>query len=153
MNERSLEEYLAHPACIGAECMGYNVRKTARLLAKAYDDALAPCSLKSTQFSVLVGLHAKGPLGMKELADILKMDRTTLTRNLKPLERRRLVRVQVGNDLRQRAITLTEEGVKLLADAIPLWRRVQRRLVSLLGEGEAAQLLSALHSLDKIAQG
>lgn len=152
MDEKALQEYLDNPLCIGSECLGFNVRKTARILAKAYDDALAPCGLKGTQFSVLAGLRSQGPLAMNELAALLKMDRTTLTRNLKPLERRGLVQGQSGNDRRQRATALTEEGTKLLAEAIPHWIRVQSRLVSLMGESEAEQLRASLRTLDRIAQ-
>jgi DNA-binding MarR family transcriptional regulator len=136
---------------IGIECLGFNVRKTARVLAKAFDETLAPCGLKNTQFSILVGLHVRGPVNVQAFSDILKMDRTTLTRNLGPLERQGLIRITTGSDRRSRSIALTEAGEKLLQQAVPLWQHLQQRLVDGLGNDQADQLRKTLRELSKVA--
>lgn len=144
--------YINSPGCIGRDCLAFNVRKTARILAKAYDEALAPCSLKSTQYSILVGIRVRGPLPMQEFANLMKMDRTTLTRNLKPLERRGLLRLSSGSDRRSRSIAITADGEKLLTEAIPLWQGVQERLVSALGSEAADKFRQGLTALTEIAE-
>lgn len=151
MKKDDTPNYALHPHLIGLECLVFNVRKTARILARAYDEALAPLALKSTQFSMLVGLSARGPLAMKEFAELLKMERTTLTRNLRPLERRGLVAVRRGADRRSRLLELTDQGRKTLAEAIPHWEGLQRRLTAEMGSAEASALRKRLHALSKLA--
>lgn len=138
---------------IGLECLGFNVRKAARVLAKAFDEALAPCGLKNTQFSMLVGLHVRGPVNVQAFSDLLKMDRTTLTRNLGPLERQGLICITPGSDRRSRTIALTDAGEKLLQQAVPLWQQLQQRLVDGLGDDQARQLRKTLRDLTKVASG
>lgn len=138
---------------IGLECLGFNVRKTARVLAKAYDEALAPCGLKNTQFSMLVGLQVRGPVSIQAFSDLLKMDRTTLTRNLGPLERQGLILIATGSDRRSRTIALTDAGEALLQTAVPLWEQMQKRLVDGLGNDQAEQLRNTLRELTKVASG
>jgi len=143
-NEKSMQR-------IGLECLGFNVRKTARVLAKAFDEALAPCGLKNTQFSILVGLHVRGPVNVQAFSDLLKMDRSTLTRNLGPLERQGLICITTGSDRRSRTITLTDVGEELVQQAVPLWQQLQQRLVNGLGSDQADQLRKTLRALTKVA--
>src|SRR3546814_19638916 len=77
-------------------CLCLHVQRSARALARRYDDALRPLGLTSGQFSLLMSLNRPEPAGMGSVANLLAMDRTTLTANLKPLERRGLVSVSVG---------------------------------------------------------
>lgn len=87
---------------------------------------------------------------MKDVADLLAMDRTTLTANLKPLERRGLVEITPDpKDKRGRLLTLTKDGSALLARAFPIWQKTQRDLESLVSSSNAEQLLSDLISLSQ----
>lgn len=138
---------------IGASCLGFNVRKTARLLAKAYDGAFAGCDLKSTQFPILVALHSHGALSIHRLAGMLALDRTTLTRNLGPLVRRGLVEISDGADRRTKAAAITGEGEALLQKALPQWERVQEAIKSQLGVGETEKLLETLGRLSRAVRG
>ena len=85
-----------------------------------------------------------GPVSISNLAEVLVMDRTTLSRNLKPLERQRLIGIEPGEDQRQRIVPLTEQGEERLAHALPLWEQAQARVVKRLGEERYINLLLEL---------
>src|SRR3569832_1673427 len=96
---------------VGAECFCLHVQRAARILARRYDEALRPVGLTNGQFTVLMSLNRPSPLTIGKLAAELVMDRTTLTANLKPLERRGLVAVRVDPaDRRNKVVTLTHTG-------------------------------------------
>lgn len=112
------------------------------------DDALRPVGLTNGQFSLLVSLNRPRAPTISEIAEFLAVDRTTLTANLKPLERRRLLEIQIDqSDRRSRRLHLTDAGLDLLVAAVPLWRRQLRAMESIVGEREAARLRSQLRSL------
>ena len=115
-------------------CVCFNLRKTARAITQMYDEILKPSGLRATQFSVLAAVAAKGPASMTALSKTLVMDRTTLTRNLKPLLDQGLVKADKGADRRQRQIVITGDGETALVRALPLWRRAQDQVVVGLGE-------------------
>jgi len=99
------------------------VQRAARLLARRFDDALRPLGLTSGQFSLLTSLNRPEPPGIGRIANVLAMDRTTLTANLKPLERRKLVKIVPDkNDKRNRLLHLTKAGHRVLEEALPIWR-------------------------------
>ena len=107
-------------------CLCLHAQRAARALARRYDAALRPLGLTSGQFSLLMALNRPEPPVMGEVASLLAMDRTTLTANLKPLERRGLLAVAPdGADRRSRRLELTEPGRALLARALPAWERTQ----------------------------
>jgi DNA-binding MarR family transcriptional regulator len=111
---------------------------------------LRPSGLQATQFTLLVTIALAGTAPITQLAKVLVMDRTTLTRNLKPLEKQGLVQVAPGEDQRMRLVTLTEPGQQALTKALPLWEKAQAQAVKVLGaEGFRALLtdLSAIASL------
>lgn len=114
-------------------CTCDNLRKTARAVTRAFEAALEPAGLTPTQFSLLSTLSLKGAMAVTPLAELLATDRTTLSRNLKPLLRRELVSGKPGADQRQRLVALTPQGQAALEAAIPLWRGAQERVVSGLG--------------------
>ena len=93
------------------------MRKAARALTAFYDQVMAPTGLRATQGTLLVALARAGDIPVSRLAGILGMDRTTLTRNLAPLERDRLVTVRPGEDRRVKLAGITEKGRKTLAAA------------------------------------
>ena len=109
-------------------CTCANLRKAARVVTQAYDAALQPAGLKATQFTVLAALVNRGDLPMIRLADALVMDRTTLTRNLKPLVRKGLIRIEQEEDRRVRNVSLTATGRRVFGKACPRWEQAQARI-------------------------
>jgi DNA-binding MarR family transcriptional regulator len=121
------------------KCLCLSVQQAARALARRFDEALRPVGLTSGQFSLLMSLNRPEPPAIGAVADLLAMDRTTLTAALKPLTRRRLVTIAVDKeDRRSRRLALTGEGRALLAAALPVWKRTHARIDKLLPRsGEA----------------
>src|SRR4051794_38723121 len=107
-------------------CLCLHVQRAARAVARRYDEVLRPLGLTNGQFSLLMSLNRTEPPSIGQVSSLLAMDRTTLTANLKPLERRNLVEVKVDEaDRRSRRMTLTRAGRALLTEALPLWKRAQ----------------------------
>jgi DNA-binding MarR family transcriptional regulator len=105
-------------------CLCLHVQRAARALARRFDEVFRPLDLTHGQFSLLTSLNRPEPPSIGSVAALLAMDRTTLTANLKPLERRGLVKVSVDkDDKRSRRLTITTAGRALLAKAYPLWRQ------------------------------
>jgi DNA-binding MarR family transcriptional regulator len=110
-------------------CLCLHVQRAARVVARRFDDALRPLGLTNGQFSLLVSLSRPGPASMSAIASLLAVDRTTLTANLKPLERRGLLKIAADKvDRRNRTITLTAKGRKLVRTAYPIWERTHDAL-------------------------
>ncbi len=129
-------------------CLCLHVRRAARAVARLYDEALRPVDLTNGQFSLLMSLNRPEPPTMGQVSAVLAMDRTTLTANLKPLERRGLVEVTVdSNDRRSRRMSLTAEGRRTLAAAMPIWRETQLAAERLLGGSDVDRLRRDLRSL------
>jgi DNA-binding MarR family transcriptional regulator len=105
-------------------CLCLAAQRAARALARRFDAAFAPFDLTNGQFSLMMALNRPEPPLMRDVAQLLAMDRTTLTAALKPLERRGLVRVAVDKaDRRGRRLTLTAAGKRLLVKAYPVWEK------------------------------
>jgi DNA-binding MarR family transcriptional regulator len=133
---------------VGQACLCLHVQRAARALARRFDEALKPVGLTNGQFSLLMSLNRAEPATMARIAAALAMDRTTLTANLKPLERRRLVRVAVDpQDRRSRLLALTPKGKKLLKSALPAWKRAHAELDRLLGKSDPERLRRDLRAL------
>ena len=115
------------------DCACFNLRKASRAITHLYDEMLRPAGLRTTQFTLLVATKMLEPITVTRLAKIGVMDRTTLTRNLRPLEKQGLVQIALGKDQRTRVVTLTPEGQKALARAFPLWKKAQARVIKELG--------------------
>ena len=116
----------------------------ARTVTQAYDRALAPAGVKLTQFTLMSTLERLGDTPLTELAEKLVMDRTTLTRNLKPLIDRGLVRTVDVGDKRVRQLSLSKEGLKVLRKAQPRWERAQAATIRGLGTEHWQRLLDDL---------
>ena len=129
-------------------CLCLHVQRAARALARRFDDALRPVGLTNGQFSLLMSLNRPEPPGIASVANLLAMDRTTLTAALKPLERRGLITIaQDPRDRRGRRLSLTPEGTNLLAAATPIWETTHREVERLLEEGDPDRLRKDLHAL------
>jgi DNA-binding MarR family transcriptional regulator len=133
-------------------CAAANLRKAARAVTQLYDEALRPADLRVTQFSLLATLAQRGESPVSELADAVTMDRTTLTRNLGPLERRGLVAIVPGTDRRERLVSLTADGYGVLEQARPLWVKAQATLTGELGDDAARSLLGLLSRAVRVTQ-
>lgn len=129
-------------------CLCLHVRRAARTIARRFDDAFRPLDLTSGQYSLLMSLNRPHPPHMQDVADLLAMDRTTLTANLKPLERRGLVAIDIDlKDKRSRLLTLTDQGMALLVKAFPIWQKTQKDLNALVTNSDSRHLLTDLISL------
>jgi DNA-binding MarR family transcriptional regulator len=127
-------------------CVCATARMAARALTRVYDRALDPAGIRTSQFSILARLLEEGPLSVTHLAGRLAMDRTTLARDLRPLERRGLVSVSVGSDRRVRMAALTPAGRRLVDDVRPMWQQVQRDVRGRLGPDRVAALMDELRA-------
>lgn len=130
-------------------CTVFNVRKAARLIAQLYDRAMEPAGLTNSQFSILALVRGRRQPSITGLANELGMDRTTLSRNLRLLERRGLVRTAPGSDARTRTVSTTAAGSKTLASAMPLWQEAQAQLVGTVGRREWSATLGKLRNLSR----
>ena len=139
---------------IARECPTIRARQASRVLTRVYDDVLRPLGLQMSQFSVLVQIAAFGEAGatITALAAELAMDRTTLTRNLRPLERAGLLRVaRAPGDARARVVLLTHRGEKTIETAYPYWEAALQRVRSVLGPRPLQALRSQLSVLVEAA--
>lgn len=115
-------------------------RRTARHLTREYDRVLKPAGLKLTQYSVLANLVRNGAMSITALAERLAMDRTTMTRNLRPLARAGWIVVRDGPDRRSRSVDITPAGRRLYKQALPLWQSAEQSFRQAMGRDEAAAL-------------
>lgn len=128
-------------------CLCLHTQRAARALARCFDEALRPVGLTNGQFSLMMSLNRPEPPSIGEVAELLVMDRTTLTAKLKPLQRDGLVNVRVDpKDKRGRLLSLSAKGQRALADALPIWRNVHARIDRGLTEG-GDQLRNELNEL------
>ena len=136
---------------MGSNCVCFNLRRAARLVTQRYERALKKCGVKATQFSVLVTARNNDSIPLTKMARLLGMDRTSLTRTLNIMIEKGLVTVKTGDDKRGRQISITPTGIKVLEDAVVIWRNVQTEVVENLGQEKWASLLSGLRELSKRA--
>ena len=126
-------------------CLCLAVQRAARALARRFDDAMRGMDLTHGQFSLLMSLNRPEPPSIGEVAHFLAMDRTTLTANLKPLERRGLLKVAVDKDDRRgRRLTLTPAGHALLIDALPIWKKTHAGIDDMLADRKPDHLRELL---------
>jgi len=131
-------------------CLCLHAQRAARALARRFDSALRPAGLTSGQFSLLMSLNRPQPAQLGSVAALLAMDRTTLTANLKPLERRKLIEAAADPaDRRARLLRLTRAGRATLAKAVPIWRAVHAAIETDLAAPD--QLRADLNRLGQLA--
>jgi DNA-binding MarR family transcriptional regulator len=129
-------------------CLCLHMQRAARALARRFDEALRPVGLTNGQFSLLMALNRPVPPSMGPVANLLAMDRTTLTAALKPLERRGFVEIAPDPaDRRGRLLKLTEAGRAVLACALPIWQRTHDAVEAPLPEGNPDRLRADLAAL------
>lgn len=138
-----------HDFCLGMarSCAAFNLRKVTRLVSQHFDEHLAPTGLRITQLSLLVAAYLHKNLVMTKLAQAMGMDRTTLSRSLKVLEKRGLVELNQGEDRREVSARITKAGKEKLAQACPFWQKAQQQIVSGLHDGQWSMMISDLKDL------
>lgn len=135
-------------ASVERSCYSFAAQKAARAIGRRYDAALRPTGLSNWQFTLLMMLVREEPPTIGALAQQLATDRTTVTANLKPLERRGLLAVRGdGEDRRVRRVVLSDEGRRLLTDAYPLWQRAQAAIVRQLDPADREAFRAAAAAL------
>ena len=138
---------------VRALCACNQLRRATRGITQLYDAVLAPSGLKVTQLPILVGLGSAGDLPVTTLADALALDRTTLTRNLKVLEGRGLVRTSESEeDARVRMVSLTLEGSRVLSGALVRWEEMHRAVEERFGRERLIALYDELAALGEAVE-
>ncbi|MFC3205665.1 MarR family winged helix-turn-helix transcriptional regulator [Aquamicrobium soli] len=133
-------------------CLCLHTQRAARALARRFDVALKPVGITSGQFSLLMSLNRPQPPNLGSVATLLAMDRTTLTANLKPLERRGLVETTADpGDRRARLLRLTAAGRAVLSEATPIWKQVHAEIEATLPD--ANRLRADLNVLSHLTDG
>jgi DNA-binding MarR family transcriptional regulator len=134
------------------DCTCFRVRGAARRVTQIYTRHLAPTGLKISQFSLLGFVIAKGPVSITELSDLLATDRTTLTRNLRPLLGSGVIERTTAGDRRRHDLMATPAGRALFKRALPLWAAAEQEVRTAMGPKLTADLHGALdRSMEKLA--
>jgi DNA-binding MarR family transcriptional regulator len=132
-------------------CASFQIRRTARAITSLYDAVFEDCGIRSTQFGILVAICKEQPICIGDLSLVMLIDRTTLTRSLRLLQKQKLVTVSARSSMRQRFVTLTPEGDRILARALPLWRAMQERFLAAVGSDHWQSLQRELQELSKVS--
>ena len=138
---------------LGRVCVNYNLRKASRAVNQMFDAVLRPTGLRSGQFGVLVALTQADAATITRLARWLVMDRSTLSRNLRPLAARGYLSIAPGADRREQEIRLTAAGRAALQGAYPYWEKAQARISDRLGAQRWKELLEGLTATVSLARG
>jgi DNA-binding MarR family transcriptional regulator len=129
-------------------CLCLHLQQAARAVARRFDAVLRPLGLTNGQFSLLISLNRPKPASIGDVSALLVMDRTTLTANLKPLERRGLVTISIDDaDRRSRCLALTPAGQALLVAALPVWQDQHAAIEALLTDVDPNRLRADLRVL------
>lgn len=133
-------------------CVSNNLHQTARAATRIYGEELRKTGIQRSQFSILAYLSHLGSARVSDLADMMFLERTTMTRNLNPLQKSGLIIIsQDPDDARARRVMLTESGVVKFREALPCWKRAQKRIVDEFGEGNWQVLEASLRDLRKLS--
>lgn len=125
-------------------CVCFNLRRVSRAVTQFYDAELRRHGIRPTQTPILTALAAKSSWNMEDLSAVLGMERTTLVRNLRPLQREKWVAVAGGGRGSKVALSITARGRQELEKFAPAWRSAQRAIVQTLGEERWSSVLADL---------
>jgi len=132
-------------------CASFSFRKTARAVTSLFDTALQKSGIRSTQFAILVGIAKSQPVSIGALANLLVIDDTTLTRSLRLLQTEGFIAISNRAAMRQRFLTITAKGERVLARSLPAWRNAQERFVATIGPKYWLDLRKELENLAHVA--
>lgn len=134
---------------VAQTCVHFNLKRSVRAVTQQFDAALAESGLHITQFTLLITSSLVGAVPVSELAEALTLDRTTLTRNLKPLEQKGWIKTTTSAaDARVRLVEITALGETIIARSYPLWQRVQEEVTRAFGREPYAAFLDRLRQLN-----
>ncbi len=133
-----------------ALCPAFNIRAASRIITQLFDEILKPSGMQITQFAVLVGVQILDSPSISKLANGLVMDRTTLTRGLKPLENEGLIKITSGDDKRTHFVKITLKGIKALQKTLPYWEKARTVVSEEFGQKHLDGLLKDLASVREI---
>ena len=131
-------------------CNCLNLRRASQAITHVYDEFLKPSGLTVNQFSLLKHIHVLGPVSVSDLALAIRLDRTTLVRNLRSLEEEGFIEDKAAKGTRSRQLKLTERGLKLTLEAEEVWSDAQNSLVNYLGKEEVANLTKLLSKIEAL---
>ena len=134
-------------------CASFNFRKTARAVTRFYDDALQESGIRSTQFAILVAIAKNQPISIGDVADLLVIDRTTLTRSLRLLQKEGLLTISARSSMRKRFLSLAPLGERAVARSLPVWRKAHDKFVASVGSADWVDLQSQLERLTQMTIG
>ena len=132
---------------IAKTCIAVRLRLLNRVVTSLYDDALRPLGLKVSQLNILIVAAKLGLARPAQVCEILQLDASTLSRNVKPLQTHGWLEVVPGEDARTQPFRLTAQGRRLLEKAVPAWEQAQRQAGELLGEDGVALLTKTASTL------
>ena len=143
---------LEHAICETAQCVAYNLRKASRIASKVYEKEMRGAPVHGPQFSLMIIIAKRGTETITGLARDIGADRTTLTRNLRQLERKGLIRISQGSDNRAKAVALLPDGEKAIRESVRHWKRAQTKVVDALGAERWSRMLGDLAAVAAIAK-
>jgi DNA-binding MarR family transcriptional regulator len=129
------------------QCTCFNLRKASRIVTQYFDDSMRSIGLRGTQFTLLANAFAYSPITVTRMAEIMVTDRTTLGRNLLPMEKRGLIKVGPGDDRRTRIVQITDAGEKKLEEAYPVWKKTQENIKQKIGSQNWSTMISNISNL------
>lgn len=147
IDKMKLKELKRDDVAEGSKCMGFNLKKTTRAVQNLFDNAYKSVGLEGTQYTVLSHVFVAGPITLSKLADLMYVDRTTLGRNLKPLDKKGLIEIKSGKDRRAKLISITDHGKEVLSQALPIWKETHEQIKNLLGLENWSSTVTNLQTL------
>ena len=139
-------------AAVVADCACEGLRRAARGVSKVYAGALAGVGLTATQLAILVATRLHGSLPLSRLAQGMHLDRTSLYRAVRPLERKGYLELAPGRTQRERVARVTARGERVLQEALPIWERTQQRFIDALGPRAWTALSSSVRQVVTVAR-
>src|SRR5215510_8210990 len=152
MTRLARDEVTRACAAVVADCACEGLRRAARAVSKVYAGALSGFGLTPTQLAILVATRLHGSLPLSRLAEGIGLDRTSLYRAVRPLERKGYLRTLTGRTERERIATVTTKGERLLQEALPIWESTQRRFVDAMGARTWLTVSSAMKQVLSVVQ-
>ena len=133
-----------NPATPTSACVSYNLRKASRIVSKVYAHEMRLAPVRGPQFSLMMIIARQERPSVSELAELVGADRTTMTRNLDQLEKRGLIRISHGKNMRCKAVELEPKGKAALERSVSYWRKAQDKILKLLGQNRWNRMLTDL---------
>ncbi len=137
---------------LNARCGLFHLRRSSRVVSKLYSGVLAHIGLDSSHFSALMIISRLGPLSISEIANRMGLERTTMSRNLKPLAKLHLIKISDLGHGRTRQVEITKKGKQVLTEAIPRWEVAQSKLERLIGKKDMETLITLLARIYEMNQ-